>query len=135
MTDRSPVEATAPAPFPSVLSTALPEELSARLDAGRPMVLFFYDTTEPETKAVRAELDAVLKENRGLVDLVTFDVTQADGTEPSPTAKQAAVLAIDLGVKGTPYIIVVDRNGFITWRMLGFVDRDVIGREVLRATE
>jgi len=31
--------------------------------------------------------------------------------------------------------VIVDKNGFITWRWLGYVDRDLIEREVLRATE
>ncbi|MDI6713009.1 MAG: hypothetical protein QMD96_07200 [Anaerosomatales bacterium] len=133
--DRSPVETPTAVPFPSQISTAMPESVKSKLDAGRPMILFFYDTTESETKQQRAEIDAVLKEYRGLIDLVTFDVTLPKSGSPSDAVKRAASFATDLGVKSTPYIIVVDSGGFITWRWLGFVDRDVIEREVLRATQ
>lgn len=134
--DKSPVETTlTPTPFPSTLSTALPEAVQKKLDAGRPMLMFFYDTTEVETKEQRAEIDAVLKEYRGLIDLVTFDVTAKPGKPAPEAAKVAVSLADDLGIKGTPYIVIVDKNGFITWRWLGYVDRDLIEREVLRATE
>ncbi|MGB4592406.1 MAG: thioredoxin family protein [Coriobacteriia bacterium] len=137
LTDRSPTESSAtitPA-FPSTLSTPLPEAVQKKLDAGRPMLMFFYDTQELETKTERAEIDAVLAEYRGLIDLVAFDVTAKAGAVPSDAAKASVSLANDLGIKGTPYIVIVDGNGFITWRWLGFVDRDLIDREVLRATE
>lgn len=133
--DRSPVETPTAVPFPSALSTAMPDAVKSKLDAGRPMILFFYDTTESETKEQRAEIDAVLSKYRGLIDLVTFDVTLPKSGSPSDAVKRAATFATDLGVKSTPYIIVVDSGGFITWRWLGFVDRDVIEREVLRATQ
>lgn len=133
--DRSPVETPTAVPFPSKLSTALPEAVQSKLDAGRPMLLFFYDAAEPETKEQRAEIDAVLSKYRGLIDLVTFDVTLPSSGSPSDAVKRAATFATDLGVKSTPYIIVVDSGGYITWRWLGFVDRDVIEREVLRATQ
>ncbi|MCX8007588.1 MAG: hypothetical protein N3B11_05680 [Coriobacteriia bacterium] len=133
--DRSPVETPTLVPFPSKLSTALPESIQSKLDAGRPMLIFFYDSAEPETKQQRAEIDAVLAEYRGLIDLVTFDVKSPSSGPASDSVRRAAALASDLDVTGTPYIIVVDSNGFLTWRWLGFVDRDVIEREVLRATE
>ncbi|MHB1341774.1 MAG: hypothetical protein ACYC77_06575 [Coriobacteriia bacterium] len=138
VTDRSPVETSPTVPpvvFPSTLSTALPEAVQKKLDAGRPMLMFFFDTAELETKTQRAEIDAVLGEYRGLIDLVTFDVSSTSGVPATDSAKAAVSLATDLGIKGTPYIVVVDGNGFITWRWLGFVDRALIDREVLRATE
>jgi protein-disulfide isomerase len=133
--DRSPVETPRLVPFPSKLTTALPAAVQSKLDAGRPMLIFFFDSSEPETTEQRGEIDAVVREYRGLIDLVTFDVKGGATGQSTDAAKQAATLATDLGVKATPYIIVVDRNGFITWRWLGFVDRDVIEREVLRATQ
>lgn len=136
--DRSPVETSPTVPpvaFPSTLSTPLPDAVQKKLDAGRPMLMFFFDTAELETKAERAEIDAVLGEYRGLIDLVTFDVSSKSGAPASDAAKAAVSLANDLGIKGTPYIVVVDGNGFITWRWLGFVDRALIDREVLRATD
>lgn len=136
--DRSPVETSAsvpPAAFPSTFSTALPAAVTKKLEAGRPMLMYFYDTTELETKSERAEIDAVLSEYRGLIDLVTFDVTSKAGAAPTDATKATVMIANDLGIKGTPYILIVDGNGFVTWRWHGFVDRDLINREVLRATE
>lgn len=132
--DRSPVETGFPEPFPAIESTEVPSAIQQKLDDGRPMVLFFYDSAEVVTKDQRTELDAALKEYRGLIDLVTYDVAGKDGTSDED-AQLAAVLASDLGVASTPYVIMVDGNGFITWRFQGYVDRDVIDREILRATE
>jgi len=135
VTDRSPVEEGAPEAFPTLEETTVPETLGAKLDAGRPLLIFFYDRAELETKGQRAEIDAVLAEYRGLIDLVTFDVGGKQDGAASDAAKQAVALANGLRVSSTPYIIVVDGNGYITWRWLGFVDREIINKEVLRATE
>jgi len=135
LTDRSPVEQGAPEPFPSLEGTTVPEMLAAKLQAGRPLLVFFYDRTELETKPQRAEIDDVLSEYRGLIDLVTFDVGATTGGVATDGAKQAVALANGLRVSSTPYIIIVDGNGFITWRWLGYVDREIINKEVLRATE
>ncbi len=134
-TDRSPIESGTPEPFPSVVSTALPSAIQTKLDAKRPMVLYFYDSTLPESKTVRAEIDAVMADNRGLIDLVTYDLGATKGGVPTESAQLGAMLAGDLRVVRPPYIIIVDGNGFITWRFMGYVDREIISREVLRATE
>ena len=133
--DRSPLETGYPAPFPAITSTETPAAIQQKLDDGRPMVIFFYDGTQVVTKDQRTELDAALKEYRGLIDLVTFNLASTAGQTPEDDVQVAAAIATDLGVVGTPYIIMVDGNGFVTWRFMGYVDREVIGREVLRATE
>ncbi|MBN2404617.1 MAG: hypothetical protein JXE06_03465 [Coriobacteriia bacterium] len=133
--DRSLLETGYPAQFPEVTNTEMPSAIQEKLDDGRPMAIFFYDDTEVVTKDQRTELDAALTEYRGLIDLVTYNLASAAGSTPSEDVQVAALLAADLGVSGTPYIIMVDGNGFVTWRFKGYVDRDVIGREVLRATE
>jgi hypothetical protein len=134
-TNRSPIESGTPEPFPALETTAVPAALTSKLEAGRPLLIFFYDTAELETKAQRAEVNAVLGEYRGLIDLVTFDVGSKEGGVASDAAKQAVGVANVLRVTSTPYIIIVDGNGFITWRWLGYVDRGIIDKEVLRATE
>jgi hypothetical protein len=133
--NRSPVEVGAPELFPTLESTAVPAALTTKLEAGRPLLIFFYDSTELETKAQRAEVDAVLAEYRGLIDLITFDVGAKKDGVSTDGAKQAVAVASGLRVTSTPYIIVVDSYKFITWRWLGYVDREIIGKEVLRATE
>lgn len=135
VTDRSPVEGGTPELFPSLEGTTVPETVTSKLEAGRPLLLFFYDKNELETTTQRAEVDAVLAEYRGLIDLVSFDVGATKDGGATDAAKQAVELANALRVTSTPYIIIVDGNGFITWRWLGYVDRELINKEVLRATE
>lgn len=137
MTDRSATEADkTPAPFPSFVTTETPAVFRDRLDAKRPMIVFFFDPAQGTTNDVRAEIDAVMKEYRGLIDLVTFNIGEKDAQgAPTESAKNAVVYASELGVNSTPYIVVVDRGGFITWRWKGFVERGYIEREVERATQ
>ncbi|MDO9556747.1 MAG: hypothetical protein Q7J82_04115 [Coriobacteriia bacterium] len=131
----SPVESGYPAPFPETINTEIPEAIQQKLDDGRPMVIFFYDGMQVVTTDQRTELDAALAEYRGLIDLVTFNLASPVDSPPGEDVKVATVLAADLGITATPYIMIVDRNGFVTWRYKGYIDREVIGREVLRATE
>lgn len=133
--DRSPIESGTPEPFPNIESTTVPAAIESKLEAKRPMLIYFYDNTLPESKIVRAEIDAVLQENRGLIDLITYDLGATKAGVPTAGAELGALLASDLRVPRPPYIIIVDGNGFITWRFMGYVDRAIIGREVLRATE
>lgn len=136
MTDRSPSESSTPTPFPSFTTTDTPAVISEKLAVHRPMLILFYDTAQSSTNDVRAEIDATMKEYRGLIDLVTFNTGEKVKGQNVPTdsAKSAVLYASELGVNSTPYILVVDGGGFITWRWKGFVDRAYIGREVERAT-
>jgi hypothetical protein len=135
LVDRSPVEVGAPETFPSLETTPPPAIVQQKLDAKRPMLLFFYDSAQEITAPQRAEVDAVMREYRGLIDLVTFDVTSGSAAAPGDAAQAAATFAGQLGIKSTPYIVIVNDERTITWRWLGFIDRELIGREVLSATE
>ena len=112
------------------------------------MLLFFYDSTQNVTDDQREEIDAVVEENRGLIDLVAYDigkyttvdsdgdVTVDDGARrTTPSAQQAVSSPAQLGVELTPYIVIVDDQGYIIWQFAGFVDRELLEREVQRATE
>lgn len=131
--DRSKNEdAGTPTPFPSFESTGVPAVIQEKLDAGRAMLIFFYDPAQQSTNDVRAEVDAVMRQYRGLIDLVTFNV---GGGPMNEAALAATSYAAELRVSGTPYLLTVDKNGYITWRWRGYVDRGVIAREVERATQ
>lgn len=121
-----------PMAFPSFTTTTTPAIFKEKLDAGRAMLILFYDTRQDQTTDVRAEVDAVMTEYRGLIDLVTFDVA---GAATDPAVQAAALYASELGVASTPYLIVVDKGGFITWRNKGYAERGIIEREVERATK
>lgn len=117
--------------FPSFTTTITPAVFKEKLDAHRPMLIFYYDSAQDVTADMRKEIDAVMKDYRGLIDLVTFDI---GGAATDPNTEAAAIYASELAISSTPYTLVVDRNGFITWRCKGFSERKLIGREVERAT-
>ena len=121
----------APGPFPSFTTTETPAVFAEKLEQGRPMIIVFYDDAQQVTGSVLAEVDAVMTEYRGLADLITFNV---GGDQNSPDVLAAVTYASELGVASTPYIIVVDGGGYITWRSKGYGEQKVIQREVERAT-
>ncbi|MBE0475796.1 MAG: hypothetical protein IBX62_01680 [Coriobacteriia bacterium] len=139
--DRTPLEAVLFSRFPSgdgrsMIATDVPEAVTERLEAEQPMLLFFFDKAQKTTDDQRVEIDAVMKSYRGTIDKLSFDVGQdLDDGKHDDTDAQAVALARAVEVSFTPYIVVVDGQGLITWRYRGFVDRGVIEREVLRATQ
>src|SRR5665648_146654 len=120
LVDRSPVEVGPPEPFPAMETTPPPAIVQQKLDAKRPMLLFFYDSAQEITASERVEVDSVLRQYRGLIDLVTFDVTAGNAAAPSDDAQAAATFAGQLGIKSTPYIVIVNDDASITWRWLGY---------------
>jgi hypothetical protein len=136
--DRTPVEGGYPMAFPTK-AEAIPEQVQQRLDDGQAMLIFYYDEGRGDTDEVETEIDAVIEEYRGLIDLIEFEISEgipAEADEEDEEArKKGYLLAIELSVKETPYIIIVDQGGTVTWRARGYVDRGLIEREVRRATE
>jgi len=95
------------------------------------MLILFYDDAQQVTPTVRAEVDAVMTQYRGLIDLVTFSV---GGPADDRSTLDAVAYASELSAASTPYIIVVDGGGFITWRSKGYAEQAILKREVERAT-
>jgi hypothetical protein len=120
----------------------LPQVVADALSAKQPMLLYWYDPTATVSKDQRAEVDAVMKQYRGLIDLVIIDYTAG---LPNRTVSAGTTLPVEVGrlelmtaqlkVNTTPYIMFVDRYGRITARFAGFVDRKYLERETLRATQ
>lgn len=134
--DRSPLEETTFEAFPrggQITPTAILENL----EDGKPMIILFYDWTQPETDDISDNIGLVMDDYRGMIELITFDMRKADPKLPEvdPELKKAAQLADRLGVKMTPYILIVDSQGLITWRWRGPADQPTIEREVMRATQ
>jgi hypothetical protein len=133
---KSPIEQASGEPFPTT-ADAVPQTILDHLKATRPMIVFFYDSTQAVTDDTRAEIDAVMSKYRGLIDLIAYDVRAGqsnDGASKDPEILKAMEMAGSLGVKYQPYTIFVDRYGRITGRFSGFVDEQLLEREVLRAT-
>lgn len=132
VTDRSAnLDEATPTVFPSFVNTITPHAFQEKLDARRPMIILFYDSAQIVTTDIRAEIDAVVSNYRGLIDIVTFDIT---GGGDEAAAEAATMYASELGVQTTPHTLIVDRDAFIIWQWRGFVDRDTLRREVERAT-
>jgi len=144
--DLSPAEPAKYEPFPRDEQTTPPAVIE-RIEARQPLLVLFFDPAQKDTNDQRAEVDKVIDDYRGAIDLVSFDVgkfvkTNTDGSievDPAfaqdPAAQQSARLVSTLGVSYTPYIVITDSNGYITARFRGFVDAKDLQREVLRATQ
>ncbi|MCL4554504.1 MAG: hypothetical protein M1617_03555 [Actinobacteria bacterium] len=145
--DLSPRPTQAFVPFPTDVNL-VPQVILDRLETDQPMLIFFFDPAQRTTDDQRTEIEAVMEDYRGVIDLVTFDVgrfvtTSESGaitlkpgiTEDESADKVARLMSAEnLNVTATPYIIFVDDQGHITYRFQGFVDRTLIDRETSRAT-
>lgn len=124
-------------PFPTD-EASVPSAILANLQAKKPMLVYYYDPTTSVSSDQRKEIDKALKDYRGEIQLVTFDYTIGLGgtaSAPSPDVEKGELLAGALKVTTTPFIVMVDSEGRITYKAAGFVDRGILEREVLRATE
>jgi hypothetical protein len=131
----SPTETVSNEPFPTAVD-GVPTVILDLLGSKQPILLFFYDSTQLITAEQRAEVDVVIKRYRGLITLVAYDIraeSASADTSRDPEVEKALDLAGTLGVKHTPYVLIVDRYGRVTGRFAGYVDRALIEREVLRA--
>jgi len=150
-TDLSPEEPSVYEAFPTDPAIT-PKAVLDLIESKQPMMVYFYDPsqkdTNDESQGIDGEggLDQLMDDYRGAIDLVSFDIgrfvqTASDGTvvvDPAlandEAAKQAAALASELGVSFTPYVVIVDGEGYIIARFRGWDDWKDIEREVLRAT-
>jgi len=136
--DRSPVEVAQNEPFPTSPAESIPDAVLTKLQSKQPMLIYYYDSTMLVTNDQRAEIDAALKQYRGLIDLVAWDEAKAAKSKDAtmnPELAKAMEMSDLIGVKHAPYMLFVDRAGRITGRSAGFTDRNLLEREILRATD
>jgi len=131
-------------PFPT--ASAIPTAVAELIDAKQPTLIYFYDPSQHSSKETRKIIDTVLEDNRGLVDLVAYDIgkyVSDDAAEPvtidedfakDPKYQASINLARVLDVSYTPYIVLTDSQGYIIWKFKGLADKDFLEREVLRAS-
>jgi len=129
--------------FPS--GPGIPSEVSELVDSKQPTLIYFYDASQNSSKETRKIIDAVLKANRGLVELVAYDIGKYVNSDAADTValdedfaadatyQKSIELARVLGVSYTPYIVITDSQGYITWKFKGLAEKDFLEREVLRA--
>ena len=145
--DRSENETTTFEPFPT--GSTVPTDVAQKVTVDKqPTLIFFYDSTQQSSKETRVIIDAVRNDNRGMVDLVAYDIgkyvqANADGSvdidealATDPAAKAAVVFARDpaIHVTFTPFIVLTDGQGYIIYKHRGLEDRAFLEREVLRAS-
>ena len=130
--------------FPT--DTVVPSAVRQDIDAKQPTLLYFYDSSQYTSKENRKIINSVMAANRGLADVFTYNVGKHfSGTASEPAAvdgsfakdseyQQSVAFARLVGVTETPYIVITDKQGYITWKFRGLTDRDVLERQVLRAS-
>ncbi len=147
--DLSPIEEAVYEPFPVDPEVGVPDAIQSRLDAGQPMIILFIDETQKTTDDQQKTIDDVTDKYQGLIDLVTFDVSRfvthdADGRitvqseiNADETGRQVARMIDEdnLDIRFTPFTLIVDDQGYVTWRYRGISDGKTLEREVLRVTE
>jgi hypothetical protein len=145
--DRSPAEEQTYEPFPTD-PEVVPAEILENLEDGQPMMVYFYDDDQLTTPDQDEVVNEMAGDYRGLISLVSYDVGEYVSNDPSgtievdpavvedETAKRAALMTSDawLDITFTPYIVLVDEFGYISYRFRGPVDYKTLEREVLRAT-
>jgi hypothetical protein len=144
--DRSANESSTFVAFPT--GENVPPDLMYKVTVEKqPTLIYFYDSTQQASKEVRTSIDEVRADNRGLVDLVAYDIgrylrVKEDGSvevdasfAENPHAKSAIQLARDpvINVSFTPFIVLTDGQGYIIYKHRGLIDRKFLEREVLRA--
>jgi len=145
--NRSVNETTTFAPFP--VTAGLPADLKQKITVDKqPTIIYFYDPAQKTSVEVRKLIDSVRADNRGMVDLVAYDIGKyltaaADGTvsleQPAfgeaTATKEAVLLARDpaIDVTLTPFIVITDGQGYIIYKHRGLIDRAFLEREVQRA--
>ncbi|HEY5541118.1 MAG TPA: hypothetical protein VIL41_06670 [Coriobacteriia bacterium] len=147
LTDRSVNETTTFSPFPT--GTDVPDVLKQKVTVDKqPTLIYFFDPGQKTSKEVRTIIDAIRNHNRGLVDLVAYDLSKyvtsnADGTtnidaglDANAAQKQVVQFARDpaINVAFTPFIVLTDGQGYIIYKHSGLVDAAFLEREVLRAS-
>ena len=135
----SPLAVNSPDVFPTD-PASVPQAVIDNLTAKKPMLVFWHDPSTNVSADQRTEINAVLKKYAGQITLVSFDYTAG-----IPTGSMTTTLPIEIDkaermtglikVTTTPYMVFVNANGQITFRFSGFVDRGLIEREVMRATQ
>jgi hypothetical protein len=131
-------------PFPDTIE--IPEAVAERLDRKQAMLLLFYNGAQEQTDDLRSQVDAVIDDNLGLIDLISYDlgkytsidsdgivVVKEEELAEDANAQQAVSLARELGVDHVPYIVIVDDQGYRIFWSRGFIDTDLLERQVQRA--
>ncbi len=145
ITNRSANETITFAPFP--ITSTTPTAVKDVIAAKQPSMIFFYDSQDNVSQQAQDVIDDVREENRGLVDLISYDigkwvtVSKAGTMTIDPAfatdaeARRSITLARSLGASTIPFVVLTDSQGYIIWKRHGALDRAMLEREVQRAAK
>lgn len=142
--DRSIDESSTFMIFPT--DSFVPSEVASKVAEKTPLVLAFYDSAQPTTDEYLGSITKAMAEKRGLAELIRYDMGKWVETDASGNitvkpefagdlkAQQAIQLARALGVRYTPFTVLVDQQGYIIWKARGYADTTLLERQIDRAT-
>ena len=128
---------TDPRPFPAVTALTAPASVLDALKGKRAFFLVYYDPTQSVTVDQKNVVYALQKKYAGLIEFIPYDLpvaTAASTDAEKKTAQQVAELAQRLSIGYMPAIVIVTKDGIITWQSTGYYDAGPLEREILRAT-
>lgn len=145
--DRSaPESSTVFEPFPT--GSSVPTSVAERVESRQPTLILFVNGAQRVTNEVRSAVDAAIKENAGIVDLVVFDLGRYTGSDQygqpvadvndlkgDQNASKGVLLARDLKISALPYIVMVDDQGLLVFRHRGLVDAEYLLMHMERLTD
>ena len=136
----SPTQTITPGEMLPTDQTIVPASIMANVTAKKPMLILWVDPTTHVAKSARGSANLAVKKYRGSIELVVLDYTAGLSSNAASATLDLETQKIELftaalRVNTTPYMVFVDQNGRITYRFAGWTDKDLLAREVLRATE
>ena len=126
-----------PRPFPDVTALSAPPAVIDAIKSKRAFFLVYYDPSQSVTPDQKKVVAALQAKYGGLVQFIPYDLPSSDLASTDTEKKQADQVAelgqrLELGYM--PAIVIVTRDGQITWQSTGFQDYGPLEREILRAT-
>lgn len=125
-----------------------PVALADAVKSNQALLLFFFDPSQRVTNDTRQQINTVVDDYSEAIDFYAYNVgdfatVDAEGRievdqqalEDDSAGQAVVALANDLSVPFLPTTVVVDQQGYVIFQQAGFLDSDLIEREVLRATE
>lgn len=146
ISDRSDLSEEMFEPLPN--GEDVPQSVTDRLADGQAMMLLFYNSDQDVTDDLRKQVDIVAEDNTGMIDLLTYNLgksTEVDETGKvvvdeeelldDPKGQEAVNFARLLEVDHVPTLIVVDEQGYQIFKSRGYIDAELLERQVERAAE
>jgi len=144
--DRSDLSEEMFEPMPN--GEGVPQSVTDRLADGKAMLLLFYNSDQDVTNDLRKQVDMVAEDNTGMIDLLTYNLGKSAEVDDSgkvvvdeeeltddPKGQEAVSFARLLEIDHVPTLIVVDEQGYQIFKSRGFIDAELLERQVERAAQ